>query len=216
MPKAALDHGLRPHLRNRAGESEAPVGDHHLGWGDLGEQRRPRRLRLGSRHMPGEHVPLAPRDEDDEVPGEVYAVDEDDPVDLVDALGHGPYPPEPPGAAPEASAAAGHRAHGFFAQPPSQEGLEFGPVGAVPDDGRTAARRAPPPLPPGAREPVLLELGAADGNPGYYRPRFYLAGAVSVYSEWLCSDRTRPIEDVAEVVADALGHARWSAVQGGE
>ena len=56
----------------------------------------------------------------------------------------------------------------------------------------------------------------ADGDPGYYRPRFYLAGAVSVYSEWLCSDRTRPIEDVAEVVADALGHARWSAVQGGE
>ncbi len=56
----------------------------------------------------------------------------------------------------------------------------------------------------------------ADGDPGYYRPRFYLAGAVSVYSEWLCSDRTTPIEDVAEVVADALGHARWSAVQGGE
>ena len=56
----------------------------------------------------------------------------------------------------------------------------------------------------------------ADGDPGYYRPRFYLAGAVSVYSEWLCSDRTRPIEEVAEVVADALGHARWSAVQGGE
>ena len=52
----------------------------------------------------------------------------------------------------------------------------------------------------------------ADGDPGYYRPRFYLAGAVSVYSEWLCSDRTTPIEDVAEVVA----HARWSAVQGGE
>ena len=56
----------------------------------------------------------------------------------------------------------------------------------------------------------------ADGDPGYYRPRFYLAGAVSVYSEWLCSDRTTSIEDVAEVVADALGHARWSAVQGGE
>ena len=79
MPKAALDHGLRPHLRNRAGESEAPVGDHHLGWGDLGEQRGPCCLRLGPRHMPGEHVPLAPRDEDDEVPGEVYAVDGADP-----------------------------------------------------------------------------------------------------------------------------------------
>ena len=48
----------------------------------------------------------------------------------------------------------------------------------------------------------------ADGDPEYYRPRFYLAGAVSVYSEWLCSDRTRPIEDVAEVVADALINAR--------
>ena len=79
MPKASLNHGLRPHLRNCAGESGAPVGDHHLGWGDLGEQRRPRRLRLGPRHMPGEHVPLAPRDEDDEVPGEVYAVDGADP-----------------------------------------------------------------------------------------------------------------------------------------
>ena len=57
----------------------------------------------------------------------------------------------------------------------------------------------------------------ADGDPGYYRPRFYLAGAVSVYSEWLCSDRTRPIEDVAEVVADALINARWSsAAQGDE
>ena len=54
----------------------------------------------------------------------------------------------------------------------------------------------------------------ADGDPEYYRPRFYLAGAVSVYSEWLCSDRTRPIEDVAEVVADALVNARWSAVKG--
>ena len=54
----------------------------------------------------------------------------------------------------------------------------------------------------------------ADSDPDYYRPRFYLAGAVSVYSEWLCSDRTRPIEDVAEVVADALINARWSAVQG--
>ena len=57
----------------------------------------------------------------------------------------------------------------------------------------------------------------ADGDPGYYRPRFYLAGAVSVYSEWLCSDRRRPIEDVAEVVADALINARWSsAAQGDE
>lgn len=57
----------------------------------------------------------------------------------------------------------------------------------------------------------------ADGDPGYYRPRFYLAGAVSVYSEWLCSNRTRPIEDVAEVVADALINARWSsAAQGDE
>lgn len=57
----------------------------------------------------------------------------------------------------------------------------------------------------------------ADSDSGYYRPRFYLAGAVSVYSEWLCSDRTRPIEDVAEVVADALINARWScAVQGDE
>ena len=57
----------------------------------------------------------------------------------------------------------------------------------------------------------------ADGDPGYYRPRFYLAGAVSVYSEWLCSDRTRPIEDVAEVVADALINARCSsAAQGDE
>lgn len=56
-----------------------------------------------------------------------------------------------------------------------------------------------------------------DGDPGYYRPRFYLAGAVSVYSEWLCSDRTRPIEDVAQVVADALINARWScAAQGDE
>ena len=56
----------------------------------------------------------------------------------------------------------------------------------------------------------------ADGDPGYYRPRFYLAGAVSVYSEWLCSDRTRPIEDVAEVVADALINARWSSVAQGD
>ena len=54
----------------------------------------------------------------------------------------------------------------------------------------------------------------AGSDPDYYRPRFYLAGAVSVYSEWLCSDRIRPIEDVAEVVADALVNARWSAVQG--
>ena len=56
----------------------------------------------------------------------------------------------------------------------------------------------------------------ADGDPGYYHPRFYLAGAVSVYSEWLCSDRTRPIEDVAEVVADALINARWSSVAQGD
>lgn len=56
----------------------------------------------------------------------------------------------------------------------------------------------------------------ADGDPGYYRPRFYLAGAVSVYSEWLCSDRTTPIEDVAEVVADALINARWSSVAQGD
>lgn len=56
----------------------------------------------------------------------------------------------------------------------------------------------------------------ADGDPGYYRPRFYLAGAVSVYSEWLCSNRTRPIEDVAEVVADALINARWSSAAQGD
>lgn len=56
----------------------------------------------------------------------------------------------------------------------------------------------------------------ADGDPGYYRPRFYLAGAVSVYSEWLCSDRTRPIEGVAEVVADALINARRSSVAQGD
>lgn len=44
-----------------------------------------------------------------------------------------------------------------------------------------------------------------------YKMRFYLAGAVAVYSEWLCSDRSKPIESVAGVVAEALADARWMA-----
>lgn len=43
----------------------------------------------------------------------------------------------------------------------------------------------------------------ADEN-AVLRARFYLAGTVSVYGEWLCSDRSRPLEDVTELVANAL------------
>ena len=37
-----------------------------------------------------------------------------------------------------------------------------------------------------------------------WRARFYLAGAISVYSAWLCSGRERPVSDVAGIVSDAL------------
>lgn len=61
------------------------------------------------------------------------------------------------------------------------------------------------------------ERGPGGGRLGseevVYKMRFYLAGAVAVYSEWLCSDRSKPIGSVADVVAEALSEARWMVEQ---
>ena len=82
----------------------------------------------------------APRYEHDRLPGQVDAVDVDDPVDLVDGLGDGPYPPEALRMAPECPAGAGHVALPLLGEPPSEEAVEL-PAGNVVGVG--GPRKAP-------------------------------------------------------------------------
>ena len=105
----------------------------------------------------------APRYEDDRLPGQVDAVDVDDPVDLVDELGDGPYPPEALRMAPEGPAGAGHVALPLLGEEPSEEAFELPSGGVVGMGGRAAARLAAPPLGAGLRLAVPLHLGAAGG-----------------------------------------------------